>query len=182
MDTHDFVNDIYNSNRKSPSRNAVATAAPLKVNVDSDDSSGGGKKVEKAEKAEKKTVYYYNKSDIPEGYVIGDEIVGGSSENNRSSGGASVEKRRRPEFLSKNWFWFTCAGVGAVGIAALVIGVRFKMIGSNSDDSSLEEIQTLNKKRQEAVVVGVIAAIAVGGLTLLISKVVFKWTLKGGSG
>lgn len=117
-------------------------------------------------KVEGKTKVY---TEIPDGYELGEEIV-------------EAAKPRRPAFLSKNWFWFVAAGVGALGVAAAVIAIRFRMIGKDPEEASRDDIQVLNKARQQAVLIGLVVGGGVAALTLIVSKLVFKWQLRESSG
>lgn len=87
--------------------------------------------------------------------------------------------QQTPSFVStilkKGVVWVIVAVLAGVSLAATIIGLRWRSITGRLARDELDRDEA-NVLKQKTVVTAVAAAIAVAAVTLLITRLVLKWT------
>jgi hypothetical protein len=77
--------------------------------------------------------------------------------------------------LKKGVVWVIFAVLAGVSLAATIIGLRWRSITGRLARDELDQDEA-NVLKQKTVVTAVAAAIAVAAITLLVTRLVLKWT------
>lgn len=91
-----------------------------------------------------------------------------------ATGGVS----RIPQLFRKGWMWIAVGVAAGVGLAALVIWLRFRAIGKKGVADPSMDAETLNKERQQTVVGALAGGAVLAGVIILVTKLTLRWSFK----